>query len=202
MILRNSTDFSDRFLRRMLSWICRAMELSPKKIKEAKFQNTRHLFSGHAHWRSRILVKIGGDGGDMYPYTRSRNEHGPVYTLADRMESLIHVSAHEAAHIERWHRLGDVRNNEADVDRVALIVLKAFRVERERLLAEWTGPPVEVTAELVAADNSATPAFVERRAAKAVADLARWTRKLKLAQGKVRKLKAKVTYYAKKSGQD
>lgn len=43
------------------------------------------------------------------------------------------------------------------------------------------------------------PTISERRAMKATTDLARWQRKLKFAQTKVRKLKIKVNYYLNKN---
>lgn len=88
----------------------------------------------------RVLVRIGPDGlpGRRYPYTGRRNAHGREYTLADRVEALVKVTAHEVEHIARYHR--GARQTEADVDRSALIVLGEFRRNRDRLMAEWMEP--------------------------------------------------------------
>ena len=51
--------------------------------------------------------------------------------------------------------------------------------------------------ERVAADRPPAPSLIEKRAAKAEADLARWERKLKLATTKVKFYRRKVARYAK-----
>lgn len=85
---------------------------------------------------------------------------------------------------------------EQNTDGLALLVLANFREKRESLMAEWSAEPT-----YVAADRPPKPSVVERRRAKAVADLSRWMRKLKLAQTKVKKLRQRVAYYERKVSQ-
>jgi hypothetical protein len=87
--------------------------------------------------------------------------------------------------------------------------LRKFQANRAALLAEWgyVEPAAAAVAEPAPAEQpqpepavarickSRRPSLTERRAAKVAADLARWQRKLKLAQTKVKKLRAKNRYY-------
>jgi hypothetical protein len=49
MKLKNSTDFPDRFLRRMVAWCCRAMELSPSAVSGVRFGNTAGTYHGRGN---------------------------------------------------------------------------------------------------------------------------------------------------------
>lgn len=147
MRLRNSTDFSDHFLRRLVSWCCRECHASPTTIKAAQFTNTTHAWSGRAWYGSRrILCRIGPPGYFDAPRDASypNRKNTPRYTVNDRIEALVHITAHEAFHIveyaEHRSRRQQHRNREAAVDGVALAVLEAFRANREALLAEWNTP--------------------------------------------------------------
>ena len=91
--------------------------------------------------------------------------------------------------------------SEHNTEALTKIVMDAFDADRERLLAEWAAEPARSAATSTAPTFKDTlrASIVERRAAKAQADLERWQRKLKLAQGKVRKYKARVRYYERKA---
>jgi hypothetical protein len=202
MKLTNSTSWPDTFLRRMVTWCREQIGLPARCVKAARFGATHRGFSGRAYLQSfRIGVRVGCrerfpthfrvpgvDAADEWPRI-----------LNDREEALVKVTAHELCHLDNY-RLGDKtrgRNgcggSEGWTQRQAEKVLFAFRADRERLLAEWSA-----AAELVAADTPPRPSIVEKRAAKAAADLSRWQRKLRLAQTKVKKLKARVAYYTKR----
>ncbi len=195
MRLKNSADLPDVFLRRMVSWCCRELGLPTKHVRACEFTNCHpsRVFRGKAWYTSgRILVRISAEDSP-FPFTGRRNSRAPEFTLADRIEALVKVTAHELAHIERHQRNAPRGNHEADTDRQALQVLRAFRDRREELLAAWSAVPVSV-----AADAPPTANLIEKRHAKAAADLARWERKLKLAKTKVKKLAARVRYYERK----
>lgn len=61
MELRNSTDFADHFLRRMVSWCCKQLDLPAKACQCAVFTNTRDAYRGRAWSHGRILVRIGSE---------------------------------------------------------------------------------------------------------------------------------------------
>lgn len=67
--------------------------------------------------------------------------------------------------------------------------LAVFADDRHEIIA--------TASELPPAPKKSLDAIVKQRAEKAVRDLARWGRKLKLARTKVAKLKRKVKYYRK-----
>src|SRR3990167_5099169 len=106
MRLLNSTDFSGAFLRRMVSWCCQEIELSPRCLKQAKFRNRATCaYSGHA-WGHRIVVSIGPDS--KYPVKEHKCPGYPGMSprVADRIEALVAITAHELTHVREFNRRG------------------------------------------------------------------------------------------------
>src|SRR5574343_1227785 len=173
MKLTNTTHWPDWFLRRMVAWCCR--ELGVKGLRAARFTECSDAFRGRA-WRGsrRILVRI----GDVthYPEKYPGRVHAPTIILADRIEALLHVTAHEVAHHARWQD-GQHRHREARVDGMTLPLLEKFRASRDALLAEWNETPA-------ATPVKPKPSRAERNEAKARKLLAAWERKLRLAKTK------------------
>lgn len=195
MKLRNSTDYPNYFLRRMVGWICRQVDYPASRVREAQFRNrTGSVYSGHAYGSRRIVASVGP--ASMFPFGPDNRPGLAGMVLADRMECLIAITAHELAHLHQYanRRTAKLKGRvEFDARWHEVKALDAFRASRERLLAEWSAEP-----ERCAALSAPKPTLTERRAAKAAADLARWQRKLKLAQTKVQQYKRRVAYYAKK----
>lgn len=194
MRLRNSTDFADWFLRRLVSWSCRELGLPVREVAAVQFTNTRHAYRGRAWSSGRILVRI-GDGRHFpkkgkYP----GRVNAPEYELADRLEALVHVTAHELAHLSQWHECGHrVRVREAAVDGLGLAVLRAFREQRRTLTARWEAEPA-------GRSRKPKPTLRERNEARARDALKRWERKKKLAETKVKQYRRKVRYYERTAG--
>jgi hypothetical protein len=121
--------------------------------------------------------------------------------FADRVEALVAVTAHELYHCaadrhpdhrQRTRRRNSFGSSERLTHVMEVKVLRAFRANREALLAAWSADdakPVTVKAK----SN-----VVEKRAAKAANDLSRWERKLKLAKTKVAKCRQRVRYYERR----
>ena len=183
MRLKNSTDFPDHYLRKMTSWCCRKLGLPVRYVQSAEFRN-RHttIYSGHAYlYQHRIVCSVAASG-----------DH------AGRADILVGLTAHELSHLEHFRR-GDrtrghgkgVGGSEKSVEWHAARVLDAYRAKRAELEAKWLRP--RATRER----PSLSP--VERRAAKAVRDLEKWQRRLKIAQTKLKKAKARMAYYAKRA---
>lgn len=196
---KNSTDWSDAFLRRMLSWVCRELECPRKSIRRVEFGNrTTSTYSGRAWFNGRILVRVGP--AERFPTKARTHAHGTadefsVGPIADRLEALVKVTAHEAAHIDNGRR-GNLSRRGGDrswggseryTDVRAEKVLDAFRLKRDELVAEWSKQD----------SPSAKPAvsIVEKRAAHAAVMAAKWERKLKAARTKLAAWKRKVAYY-------
>lgn len=183
--------------RRLIAWGCRQLDLPVRYVKVAEFCNSRIAWSGRAYYRPRlIVVRVGSD--DRFPCPTKRHNGGLQETVADPIEACVLLTAHELAHMMQFReglmsRAGGKRRggSERNTDWEAFRVLNLFRADRERLLAEWHAVPVV----------SVTPprsSVVEQRSAKAQVMLANWQRRLKIAQTKVQKYKAKVRYYERK----
>lgn len=191
MKLRNSTDYPNHFLRRMIGWCCRQIGLSQKHLRRVDVTNCTGTHRGRAWWYE-VLLRIGP--ASSFPSMPNRYGGFDYPSYGDRTEALIAIAGHELAHIEQNHRgQGRRRDRERLCGIESMRCLNAFRADRERLMAEW-GRKSERSAAL----SVPKPSLIEQRAAKAAADLARWQRKLKLAQTKVRQYKQRVAYYAKK----
>lgn len=180
----------------MLSWCCAQLgEIKVRDLGSVTFRNSRRAYGGVAYsWRRAITVCVGS--ADRFPTTSMTHRNGHSMALADRLEALVWVTAHEVAHIlqakarTRTRAQGGTAGSEIATEWHAAPVVEAFRAQREQLLAAWEEPP--------AVALRPRPSPVESRATKAQADLARWERKLKLAKTKVAKLRQRVTYYQKR----
>jgi hypothetical protein len=189
--LLNSTDFPTHFLRRMVAWCCRQVEYPVSCVREAQFRNrTSSCYSGHAYGSRRIVASVGP--ASMFPFGPDSRPGLAGMVLTDRLECLIAITSHELAHLHQYanRRTAKLKSRvEFDARWHEVKALEAFRVSRERLVAEWSAEP-----ERSAALSAPKPSLIEQRAAKAAADLVRWQRKLKLALTKVRQYRRKVTY--------
>lgn len=191
MKIQNSTDWPVWFLRRMTAWCCKQLEMPVRDIRQVVFRNSRAAWGGCArYWRGAITVCVGHSG--HFPTRGYKHANGHQNEINDRVECLVWVTAHEAAHVAqkrtRTRQSGSGGGSEIATEWCAAPVLTKFRELRESLLAEWSTPP---TVALRAPPQT----LPERRAAKAQSDLAKWQRRLKLAQTKVKKLKVRVRYY-------
>jgi hypothetical protein len=196
MKIKNSTAWSDTFLRRLVSWCCRELEVPVRTIRTAEFKNGRRAFSGYANGRRHITVRVGGVA--QFPCPAGYRDSDEVY--ADRIEALIAITAHEVYHLgarfvaEHQQRTRIGRNGFASGERVTRAAerktLVAFRQEREPLLAVWSIEPV-------ARAPSPQPSVQAKRAARVTVLLQQWQRRLKLAQGKVKKYQRKLRRYEK-----
>lgn len=186
--------FTPWFLRRMTAWCAKEIELPMRQVKVAVFRNSRSLWGGCARcWRGQITLCVAKVITGPHP-TRTHRNRFSVGVLADRMEILIHVTAHELAHIYQYVEKaktrigGSLGGGEEATDHLAAAVLAKFRQERDALLNAWNVEPAQGL-------RGPVLSVTERRALKAQKDLDRWQRRLKLAQTKVRKLKRRVAYY-------
>lgn len=196
MKLNNSTSYPDYFLRRMVSWCCKELGLPVRWVNKATFKNARRSVSGLAGGRS-FIVRIGHER--WFPSREWRRGGITVPSFPSRTDALVEVTLHELQHLNQsytrhttpgWKKIDLHDNAETDAQFAALHGYRKFVAERDALLATWSYPVPE--------KKSAPVSIVDQRAAKVEADLARWTRKLKLAQTKIRKLKMRQRYYTKK----
>src|SRR5262249_52575141 len=83
-----------------------------------------------------IRLKI--DPLNEYPLSRGRTRGLPDLELADPVEVLIVVMAHEIGHIELFERTGSRR--EFETEQLARMVFADFRRRRAELMAGWGDP--------------------------------------------------------------
>lgn len=196
MKLKNTTDFPLWFLRRMTAWCCRQLgDLKLRDVASVTFRRSRGAYGGVARTHRRAITVCVGRPVE-FPCESMTHRNGHSMKLADRVEALVWVIAHELAHVMQalqrtgTRQQGGHAGSEMATEWHAKPVVEAFRAQRAALLAAWEEPPA------VALRPKPEPA--QLRASKAEADLARWERKLKLAQTKVRKLRRRVLYYQTK----
>ena len=195
----NSSWWSDAFIRGMLTWCKSAVEVPPGALKAAHFRKrTSACWSGHAWSSGRITVSIGSAARFHSPVKWAGyklaclpSDGSGYLKIADQLEALVIVTAHELGHIADRARGGDwKRGAEAAADARARFVLRKFRAERDTLEREWSEQPA-------ARPEPPRQGLLELRARKAAAYLTRWERKLKLANTKVRKYRHQVARYEK-----
>lgn len=191
MKLRNSTRWSDSFLRKMVSWVCRELDMPVRSIRSARFHKAKNAFNGMAWgWAGKIRVAIGDNSSRICETRDGMNE---VY--ADDAELLVYITAHECYHVaarvvphhRQSTRAGRSGSGEAITRAAGWKVLRSFREQRQALLATW---------DLIDPTNP-TPSVQESRAMDAEYRLSIWQKKSKLAATKIRKYKAKVAYYSR-----
>ena len=190
MIVTNSiTDYSNHFIRRMVMWCCKQINLHTKLVWKAQFRNRKtRAYSGHAWWSMRICVSIGPE--TFFPRHNSGYRGGLPFTYETQLECLIAVTAHELTHLRQYslhQHKGPGR--EAECEDVSQMVVKRFREQQSELLTMWHTEPTQ----------KPVISLIDKRAEKVTSDLNRWQRRLKLAQTKVKKLKQRVTYYERKT---
>lgn len=190
MKLKNTTDFSDWFLRRMVAWCCRQCGLPVRRLITAEFKRTKQPYSGMA-WGRRIVVRIGEPW--HFPFGPDKRPGMQGEILADRFEAVVAITAHEVEHCcqrfeNRHHKLDGKRALERATRTVEIACLRAFRANRESLLAEWNKPPK-------ARAQKPKPSRAEQNEAHARAMLDRWERKLAIAKTKAAAWRRKVRRY-------
>ena len=198
MKIQNSTNWSEPFLRKMVAWCARQVGAKIKWIPPIKFHNAERGWSGRG---GPTRVRVGISPNEKFSYTNTTGyRYGGVVIpdLADRIETLIAVTAHELRHVQQYAKkriltLRKYKTVESDAMQAEIAALKEFRANRETLLAEWGAAPAETPKAKPTAAG-----VIERRAAKAADDLKRWQKKLKTAANKVKKYRARVRYYERK----
>jgi hypothetical protein len=228
MELINSTPYPDRFLRRMVSWCCRVLELPVSKVRKIRFRNREDGFtSGYCYDTSgEIVVSVGvpryqpespllrepglvfrSERGS-YPDPTVRILVGPPEKLVqEHHRDLVRVTAHELAHRMLWlegsrtrfsRRYNRARRGSSEQQTIWFenMVLEKFQAKKDELLAAWLREPERAVARAAVSKDPN-----REKLEKARGDLARWQRKLKLAQTKVRKYKGRVTYYERRVGE-
>ena len=101
MYLKNTTDYSDKYLRRVISWCCKQLDMPVREsVKIARFTRCSHAWRGRAwKYHKEILVRIGDE--KHFPYTPFYYSTGCPQWIDTRLQALITVVAHEIVHIRQ-----------------------------------------------------------------------------------------------------
>lgn len=142
---QNTTDIPNHFVKKMMSWVCRQVEISPKEVRYMNLKNTKFSFSGTA-WRSGcVVLRVGPES--RYP-TRPYYHNGVPHWFENRIQGLVFVAAHEAVHLwqfqrerKAWHRPKRDADRERQPDSIAVRVLLEFMKQEEELVTEWSVEP-------------------------------------------------------------
>lgn len=99
------------------------------------------------HATGRVVIRLGAD--KLYPMRQQypRRPTAPTYVLADWVETLVAVSAHEFQHAFDWS--SNTRINECRAERWAVKELKIFRKLRKQI--GFGNPPKVTRAKILAA---------------------------------------------------
>jgi hypothetical protein len=145
MRITNTIGWRTPWLERVIRFCCRTLDYPAERIAAAAFSPTEDSsYAARAYLRRHeITVKI--NPRNSYPFRMPRQRGLPDLFVADALDLLIDLTAHEIAHLERWDRFvrrlkesgGRDSNCEHDTERLARVVVEAFRHDRKRLLAAW-----------------------------------------------------------------
>lgn len=213
MKLKNTTDFPDWFLRRMISWVRlnSHIELPTKYLREVEVRNRRTAYrkrSGHASiYEGRIVLSIGTlDVFRPYLFDESnmhlRDEDGHfVYGDPDpalRIRKLVGLTAHELGHLAQFHRSGrHATYSESGANWMEDQVVEDFVANSLALTTAWMEPPAYAKKEKV---KKLPKRLV--RAKNALMKRDEWKTKSERAAKKAKDWQLKVNYYQRNGAYD
>jgi hypothetical protein len=141
MRVKNTTTIPSETLREIIRFVC------PPGVSgfDVRLNNCRGIFKGRAYAKGSayhdracpfVVLYIGADS--WFPYTRRwqspKGGYLPIPPLANRVEALVYIAAHELRHlwqerIPRGRRVWGARGqySERDADAYALRMLRAWR---------------------------------------------------------------------------
>ena len=178
MELKNTSCLPDHFVRAMIRWCCKQVGYSYSDLREVRFVErwTRRIM-GVAFLRSRRII-INVSLIDEALLSEWRSARGLVETVA-----------HEIAHLYVYWEYGSV--SESEVEAQGKLIAADFEADADALLAAWSKEPAR-------RETKPQPTAAEKREQGNRELLTKWESKLKAAQNKVKKYRAKVRYYDRK----
>ena len=201
MELKNTSCLPDYFVRALLRWACKQVGYPYRDLREARFvgRSTRRI-GGRAFLRSRrIIINVPPfvsyqDGVPPSEFPRLTFEEALNVRLSDaymqrRFKWFAEITAHEIAHLYVYWEHGSV--SESEVEAQGKLIAADFEADADALLKAWSKEPVK-------RESKPKPTATEKRENSNRALLKKWESKMKAAQNKVKKYRAKVRYYDRK----
>jgi hypothetical protein len=202
MKLINKTDYSADYLRQIVKWVSREIGFKAYPAHTLLFANSRKRLWSY-RWSDSHHATVLISGESRFP--RSESRRWPA--LPDRDTAIMHATAciigffaqaQEGVKFQNGPVFAKARELVTKFQGVrAALGAAALKQDDVNLIYAKVGlDGFEIVDEpTVPAKVALTPA--QKRARKVEADLVRWQRKLKLAEGKIKKLKKRVAYYAR-----
>lgn len=219
--IKNTSDLPDELLAIIVPWVLEDRD-GAAAVRSILVTNTSAAFRGFCTWSRSVAVRIGRQGEGGFP--RVQKYPGlvtaPEFTVADRIEALVMVLAHETEHARqmlrrsRWEmqhntpekqRLTSIPRpqiSEVEAERAAMRTLERFRVVRVELgIDEVPARVAEKHAALAAkrersaalrAAKDRFEASDEAKRALLVESIAAWTKKLRRAETYLKKYKRRL----------
>jgi len=167
MKFKNTSEYPDHLLKRMIGWACDQFGIKRREVKSAIFAKRSWYWRGYASKSKReIRIRIHRDA--QYPLKHTYGGRGgtwPVWDLQDHYDALAMIICHEICHIYEFVEAVEMRrawvHNERRTEARTMTAMKEWWSEREKLLAEWLQEPVRL-----AADRAPAPTIIQRKAIK------------------------------------
>jgi hypothetical protein len=145
MKIKTTIGWNAGWLRKVVAYCCRQLDYDPGKVTAAHFSLCHNAaYRGKAYLESHSLrVKI--NPLNRYPLKGQQHRGLPELSRRDAVEVLVHVTAHEVAHLERYDRFARAwkfaarrdTQLERDTEQLARMALADFRQNRSGLLGGW-----------------------------------------------------------------
>jgi predicted SprT family Zn-dependent metalloprotease len=129
MKLINTTDLPNRFVRKMISWICKHPHVNLKmhSIDEIRvFERHSRICTGCAYFENVVTIGLGSKDVFRQYYRNPRKT---------RIRMLVQYLAHEFGHIQQF-QLGR-KTSERDANWIEAQVLKTFDEKANELVKKW-----------------------------------------------------------------
>ncbi len=190
MIITNTSRYPDEVISKLIRYAARQLEIEDY-VDRVQVTNTSGSYRGRC-WGHGVLIRIGAP--EKFPrhnLSYPGLKRAPKYDLADWIEAIVHIAAHEFQH-SRQFKAKAKRHSEIEADRVAIHVLNEFRKVRPSMEAELTGlvqrrairEATRETLRLARVQKAQSPEVkLDTLKAKIVA----WERKRKLAETYLKK---------------
>jgi hypothetical protein len=134
MQLVNTIGFREGWLRRLITYCCRELEYPRDRLRKATFSLCHSGdFKGKAyHDRRLIIVRM--NAFLEYPLRLKATKLFPSFELADAIELVEFLTAHELAHLAFPDR------PESHIEGIGRNITLQFRRHRDQLLPRWGDP--------------------------------------------------------------
>lgn len=206
MLLKNTSQYNTQMVRFIVKHAAHLIDIGNVAInvKNSQYHYAGRAFPsipGESPWRGKarylIVCRVGGP--ERFPYQckgypgrKIENGRWPTPLLADWMECMVMLVAHELMHIQQFR--AKARCSEQETEAFAMRRLEAWR----ELVAAGKVPSLPALKQVAVAPQKSKDEVIGAKLDHCRAMLAKNATKLKRAETIVKKWRTKVRYYEKK----